>query len=840
MADAVVNFLLENLLQLVTNNVKLISGVEKDFQNLLEEVRRLKAFLDDAAKYHSDSSLWKQLVRDIRITVHRAEDVIDKFLVQAKLHQEKNKVKRSFDLCHVRKVWDLAKDIKTIHQNVKEFRQNNQKAFQPKPMLDLPQKVAREPQDTLLEYKEVVGFDYEAEYVIKRLVEGSKDLEVVPIVGMPGIGKTTLARKVWSHSQISNNFSKKIWVYVGRSYELKGILSKILISFMERIEEFRYKDVNGLAEVICDFMAKEGGRCLIVLDDVWAKELVVVDLVKRVLEQNNKGHRIVMTTRDEYVASYASEHPHRLKYLSDEESFQLLEKRAFGSERCPDELVELGKSIATKCSGLPLAVQLSAGALRSRPNKNYWERIEKNVGLYLVIENDPASCWEIVETSYNILPQEMKACFLYCFAFLQGYSIPAQKLIRLWIAEGLIKSSPTCTFEELAENYLEEFALRGLVTLSRDGDSIKEIGFHDVLYEFYKTEAIMESVFQELRLTPDQILPSIQDPDTSRRLCIESSVLRDFLSRKQLNAEHVRSFLCFSTTERQIELSLHDVRIISQAFPLIRVLEIQSVKIFLPMYLNQLFHLRYIAISGDFAELPASFGKFWNLQFLIVNTSTPEPTLKIKANIWNLSRLRHLKTNIPAELLPPPNPTVEGSCLQILSKVAPKSCNKVVLAKAGNLKKLSIQGRLGAFLETNKDGFSTFQGLGRLEKLKLMNDVPYMSEALHLPPELFRFLRKLKKLTLSNTRFKWNEADRLGQLECLEVLRLKEDAFTGKSWKPEKGGFKQLQVLWIQKADLECWEASRDHFPRLKKLVLNCAKLENVPVEFSHLGRSRS
>nr|XP_009778620.1 PREDICTED: putative disease resistance protein At1g58400 [Nicotiana sylvestris] len=190
--------------------------------------------------------------------------------------------------------------------------------------------------------------------------------------------------------------------------------------------------------------------------------------------------------------------------------------RVFNCRRRPDELVELGKRIARKCGGLPLAILVIAGALEAFPNKYYWERIEKNVGQHLVKENDPTSCWKIVETSYHSLPQEMKACFLYCFTFPKGNKIPATKLIGLWIAEGLIKSSPTYTLEEMAENYLEEFAKRGLVWLSRDDFGIKKLSFYDMLYEFCNTEAIRESVFQEIRLTPDQIFPTIQDPDISR------------------------------------------------------------------------------------------------------------------------------------------------------------------------------------------------------------------------------------------------------------------------------------------------------------------------------------
>ncbi|KAH0678124.1 hypothetical protein KY284_019209 [Solanum tuberosum] len=614
---------------------------------------------------------------------------------------------------------------------------------------------------------------------MERLVGGTEEVECIPIVGMTGLGKTTLARK-----------------------------------------------------------------CLIVLDDVCASGLV--DFFKNVLPENKKGHRILMTTRRRDVASCASKKPYHLKFLNGEDSFRLLEKRVFDNGRCQnDQLVELGKSIASKCGGLPLALVVIARALKVNQTLYEWKRIENNFWQYVVKENDTTSCWKIVEASYESLSSEMKACFLYCLAFPKGYDIPFQMLIRLWMAEGLIESSPKkfSSSKDKAENYLMEFENLDLVIVSREiTGSIKRIKCNDIFYEFYKMEVTTESVFQELRLKPD--LPSINDSDTSRRLHIESCDLSHFISRIP-SAEHVRSFLCFSSEDQDLDQQIKlpsdvDIQLIPKAFPLLRVLKIESINIPSLKILNQLFHLRYISISGNFKELPAFFSKFWSLQSIIINTS--QPTLNIKANIWNMSKLTHLKTNKPSKLPLPSTQKGKGSSslLQTLSKISPETCNKDVLGAASNsLKKLSIQGKIEDSLKTNSDRFSTFEGFQTFEKfeclenLKLISDVPCHSNAFQLPKVLFRFLLNLKKLTLSKTMFDWKEATKLGQLECLEVLKLKTDAFTGKSWNPEKGDFRKLQVLWIHSDDLHTWEASRYHFPELRVLVLKCPKLEPVPVELS-------
>uniref|UniRef100_M1BFI1 NRC1 n=1 Tax=Solanum tuberosum TaxID=4113 RepID=M1BFI1_SOLTU len=131
MANEALNFFVENLLQLLSENVVLIKGVEDEFKNLLDQVQSLKAFVDDAAKFHRDSSVWDELVKDIQKMIYKAEDVIDKFIVQAKLHTEEKKVK-SFR--------SLADEIKGISEKVKEFREESKQSFQPRPIVEHPKR----------------------------------------------------------------------------------------------------------------------------------------------------------------------------------------------------------------------------------------------------------------------------------------------------------------------------------------------------------------------------------------------------------------------------------------------------------------------------------------------------------------------------------------------------------------------------------------------------------------------------------------------------------------------------------------------------------------------------
>ncbi|MCD9640761.1 hypothetical protein HAX54_026290 [Datura stramonium] len=149
-----------------------------------------------------------------------------------------------------------------------------------------------------LENHEVIGFDEEAEKVIKRLVEGSEYLDVIQVVG-----------------------------------------------FTKRLDEFQDKNEAGIAKEIRDRVAN-GGKCLIVLDDVWDSD--IVHFIKKVFPENNIGHRIIMTTRHKDVARFVNAEPHKLKFLNPKESFQLIEKRDFTNSRCPVEFVEHGQGIVEK------------------------------------------------------------------------------------------------------------------------------------------------------------------------------------------------------------------------------------------------------------------------------------------------------------------------------------------------------------------------------------------------------------------------------------------------------------------------------------------------------------
>ncbi|KAL0341629.1 UNVERIFIED_CONTAM: hypothetical protein Scaly_1825500 [Sesamum calycinum] len=252
----------------------------------------------------------------------------------------------------------------------------------------------------------------------------------------------------------------------------------------------------------------------------------------------------------------------------------------------------------------------------------------------------------------------------------------------------------------------------------------------------------------------------------------------------------------------------------------------------------QLVQLRYLTLSTDLAILPAAFSKLWNIQTLVVDTTSR--TLEIKADIWKMVQLRHLKTNASTTLPKTGKGSKEGENIQTLGTISPQSCTEEVFERARNLKKLGIRGRLALLLEGKNGSFDSLGKLENLENLKLMNDVfphPLLEGQLQALPPPFKFPPKLRRLILSATFLDWSHMSILGLLENLEVLKLKDNAFMGKHWKVTDGGFRRLKVLHIGRTDLVFWDASAHHFPWLVCLELyNCDQLTKVPIGLAEIS----
>ncbi|KAL7258062.1 hypothetical protein ACSBR1_004225 [Camellia fascicularis] len=206
----------------------------------------------------------------------------------------------------------------------------------------------------------------------------------------------------------------------------------------------------------------KGKRYLIVIDDLWHIG-AWVDL-KMYFPNDNNGSRVMFTSCLKEVAMHASPecHPHCLRFLTEEESWELLEWKVFQNESCPLELIKIRKQIMKKCEGLPLAIVVIAGLLaRNMKTQESWKQVAQSVSSYIV--SDPNQYLDTLALSYNHLPHHLKPCFLYLGAFPQDQEIPVQKLICLWVVERFIQKIGQRSSEEVAEDYLMDLIQRSLL-----------------------------------------------------------------------------------------------------------------------------------------------------------------------------------------------------------------------------------------------------------------------------------------------------------------------------------------------------------------------------------------
>ena len=211
---------------------------------------------------------------------------------------------------------------------------------------------------------------------------------------------------------------------------------------------------------------------MIVLDDLWNDNYNDWDELVTPLIKGNSGSRVIITTRQQKVAEVAHTFPfHKLEVLSDEDSWSLLSKHAFGSEnfcdnKCPN-LEAIGRKIARKCSGLPIAAITLGGLLRSKVDAKEWSAILKS-DLWK-LEND--NILPALLLSYQYLPSHLKRCFSYCSIFPKDYPLDRKRLIFLWMAEGFLEHSQgEESMEEVGDEYFAELLSRSLIQ-QLNGDS---------------------------------------------------------------------------------------------------------------------------------------------------------------------------------------------------------------------------------------------------------------------------------------------------------------------------------------------------------------------------------
>ncbi|KAM3321065.1 putative late blight resistance protein R1B-16 [Capsicum chacoense] len=698
----------------------------------------------------------------------------------------------------------------------------------------------------------MVGRDDQKERLLEDLKGSySGEPKVIPIVGMGGIGKTTLAKEVYNHESILRRFDVRAWATVSQQHNIKEILLSLLRSIMD--DTVKTKGEAELADMLQKSLKRK--RYFIVLDDIWSCE--VWDGVRRCLPtEDNAGSRILLTTRNDEVACYAGIESLslRMSFMDQYESWNLFKSAAFSSEALPYEFETVGKQIAAECHGLPLTIVVVAGLLKSKREIEDWRSVAKDVKSF--VTNDPDErCSRVLGLSYNHLTSDLKACLLHFGIFPEDSDIPVKKLMRSWMAEGFLKLENDLEGE--AEKCLQELVDRCLILVckkSLDGTKIRSCKVHDLIYDLCVREIQRENIFimndivlvysySECRyLTMQKMQPFKRVtgdycPFGFYRVLLTPvhRQLRHFSFGLNNNDLLKRTHSIFSFG---LNVPIYVLKPELIHFKLLKVLELRHEEIDnFPLQILSLIWLRYLSLFClENLDIPPEICRLWNLQTFIVRGPMQSVKITFPEEIWGLMQLRHLK--LPEFYLPNP-PSISAdkeshmgfSNIQTISYLSSDCCTNEVILGIQNVKELGIRGYETVSMSIRDSGL--LNNLVHLQQLETLSFIFFFSR---FPASAKAFPATLKKLKLGDTYISWSYLDIIAELPNLEVLKLMNAACCGEEWRPNVKGFTRLKLLSIEDNDVKFWKATNDNFPVLERLVLKeCSSLKEIPIDFAEI-----
>ncbi|XP_019170838.1 PREDICTED: putative late blight resistance protein homolog R1B-17 [Ipomoea nil] len=587
-------------------------------ESLYEKLSSLQGFVQKKSGARGGTAI-RDLEIQIRDFALNAEDRIEMQLSNFLLAKNGEDQQKAYQQLH-QTLGEAAENAAELLEKSKETEVVNESEG---PLLMIPclkHASASEPTNFM------VGRRGDRERIIDKLVRFDEKLKAVSIVGMVGIGKTTLISSVYQDPVVASYFDVRRWVSMPDGHSLSQILHTLLWTVLAEAEEIkkgRIPDDDDDLAANQVFKCLNGKRYLIVLDNLWNNQDWYV--LRSCLPDNYNGSRIVITTRHflrregNYVYSNTNI-IHNMTLLNPEESWTLFCNNPFlklERHKAPPIFQEIRSQVIEICEGLPYSIVVVAKRLSKCDNiKQEWKKVAKEIELLGVLDR------KTLTHTYNQLPQYLKACFLYFGVFPKRSAINVKLLIRLWIAEGFINPLEGKELESQAYEYLKEFIDRSLILIDTWSSSgkIKNCRMHSALHSFCEDAEIFVS-FKLLRILA--FVPS------------------SFLQR-------------------------------------------------VPTRLHDLVFLRYLSVSEWFEGLEYVVSTNRNLQSLVVSGKEFQfgaPTLHLPCTIWELPQLRHLKLDKSYVIDPP---SIDKDNMRTLSWVCSPHCRAGVYCRFPNIEKLKV------------------------------------------------------------------------------------------------------------------------------------------------------
>ncbi|KAL5204493.1 hypothetical protein ABZP36_009364 [Zizania latifolia] len=328
----------------------------------------------------------------------------------------------------------------------------------------------------------ILGRDQDKERVIKKLFSGQGScvggrISVLAIVGMGGLGKTTLAQLVYNDPGVRQSFDVCAWVCVSEWFDVQNITRKIISSLTQNsCDHVQSGQLQGLlAEQI------QEKRVFLVLDDVWNERSDCWEMLCMPMFASTRCD-IVVTTRNEAVARFVQTMPsYNLHCLSPDESWSLFKQTAFVEQQNVSpaaNLVEIGTRVAEKCKGLPLALKTLGSILRFETNEKKWREVLESE--LWDLQQSQQEVLPALELSYRHMPIYLKRCFVALSLFPKASYLSLERVVWLWKLLGLLHSDGICNMDETGNLYFNELVERSLLQSGINEESVMHDLVHDL------------------------------------------------------------------------------------------------------------------------------------------------------------------------------------------------------------------------------------------------------------------------------------------------------------------------------------------------------------------------
>ncbi|XP_024039047.1 putative disease resistance RPP13-like protein 1 isoform X1 [Citrus clementina] len=707
--DLLVNKLASEGIRLFARQQQIRANLKK-WANMLEMI---KAVLDDAEEKKTTNQSVKKWLGELQNLAYDVEDLLDDFQTEAfrrklllgngdpaaaqdqpsRCRTRTSKFRKLIPTCCTTFTPQSIQFDYALMSKIKEINNRFQDIVTQKDLLDLKESSAggskkasqRLETTSLVIEAKVYGRETEKKDVVELLLRDdlSNDggFSVIPIIGMGGLGKTTLAQLVYNDKRVQDHFDLKAWTCVSEDFGVKGLTKTILRSVTKQTIDD--SDLNLLQEELKKKLSQK--KFLLVLDDVWNENYNDWVRLSRPFEAGAKGSKIIVTTRNQEVGDImGTASAYQLKKLSIDDCLAVFAQHSLGSNKL---LEEIGKKIVAKCDGLPLAAQTLGGLLRGKDDRCDWERVLSTK--IWELQEERCDIMPALRVSYYYLSAPLKQCFAYCSLFPKDYEFEEGEIILLWSAVGFLDHGESGNpGEDLGRKFFQE--LRGRSFFQQSSNSISRFVMHDLINDLARWAA------GETYFTLEYTSEVNQQQRFSRNLrhlsyiCGEYDGVERF--EKLYDIQHLRTFLPLMLLNSRHGYLAHSI--------LPRLFKLQSLRVFslrgyciseLPDSVGDLRYLRHLNLSGtEIRTLPESVNKLYNLHTLLLVGC--RRLKKLCADMGNLIKLHHLNNSNTDLLKEMPVGIGKLTCLQTCNFVVGKdSCSglpelKLLMHLRGTLK----------------------------------------------------------------------------------------------------------------------------------------------------------